>query len=410
MKAFFKVTNLDKVLDHASDLSHVNREKIDLNKTVGRILGKDIVSEVDLPGFTRSTMDGYAVDASSTFGASEGNPVYLNVSGTVNMGESPSFSVGSQEAAKISTGGMLPHGTNSVVMVEHTEIIDDTTIEVYRSVAPGQHVIEKDEDFKKEEVILPKGLRLRPQETGLLAAFGNKFVEVYKKPVVGIISTGNEIVPIDVQPKPGHIRDVNSYSLSGLVTCAGGIPVNFGIIKDNFDDLRNICAKSLENSDMVLVSGGSSVGTHDFTIDVINSLPGANILVHGIAISPGKPTILAEIGGKAVWGLPGQVVSAMVVFEIVVKPFIKHISGLKKEHDIQHRIPAILSRGISSVQGRVDYVRVRLVLKDNILVAEPVLGKSGLINTMVKADGLIKIGINTEGLDQGSKVLVIPLS
>jgi molybdopterin molybdotransferase len=410
MKAFFKVTNLDKVLEHASTLSTVNTEKIDLKETVGRILCGDIVSEVDLPGFTRSTMDGYAVDASSTFGASEGNPVYLTVSGIVDTGESPSFLVGSQEAAKISTGGMLPHGTNSVVMVEYTEVIDDTTIEVYRSVAPGQHVIEKDEDFRKMDVILPKGLRLRPQEMGLLAAFGNKFVEVYKKPVVGILSTGNEVVPIDVQPNPGQIRDVNSYSLSGLVKCAGGIPVNFGIIKDDFDDLRNTCAKALEDSDMVLVSGGSSVGAHDFTLDMINSLPGAKTLVHGIAISPGKPTILAKVGSKAVWGLPGQVVSAMVVFEIVVKPFIKHISGLKKENDIQHRIPATLSRGVSSVQGRVDYMRVRLVLKDNILVAEPVLGKSGLINTMVKADGLIKIGINTEGLDQGSKVLVIPLS
>ena len=406
MKDFFKVTALDKVLEYASGFSRVATETIPLDETLGRVLATDIVSDVDLPEFMRSTMDGYAVRATSTFGATEGNPAYLNVKGSVAMAEAPEFNVGAGAAARISTGGMLPEGSDSVVMIEHTEPIDDTTIEVYRSVAPGQHILEKGEDFKKGDVILSSGRKLRPQETGLLAAFGKTAVEVYKKPVVGIISTGDEIVPAGETPGPGQIRDINTHTLCGLVAEGGAIPVTYGIVKDDVDMLFQKCSQALSASDMVLISGGSSVGTRDFTIEILSSLPDAVILVHGIPISPGKPTILAKARNMAVWGLPGHVVSAMIVFDVVVRPFIEHIGGVDVENKNEVGLSALLSRNVSSTQGRIDYVRVKLVEKDGTLRAEPILGKSGLINTMVKADGLIEIGMNTEGLDKGTEVSV----
>ena len=409
MKEFFKVTDLDKVLKYTLDFPAVNTEKVYLSDMTGRILADNIVSDIDLPDFSRSTMDGYAVKGSSTFGATEGNPAYLSVKGSVAMGESPDFSISTGEAAKISTGGMLPEGSDSVVMIEHTEALNDTTTEIYKSVAPGQHVVEAGEDIKSGEVVLACGQKLRPQETGLLAALGKESATVYKKPVIGIISTGDEVVPIDKIPQSGQIRDINTYTLSGQVQEAGGIPLTFGIVSDDYDALYNKCSQALRQSDIVLISGGSSVGTRDYTIEVLSNLPDSSILAHGISISPGKPTILAKTQNKAFWGLPGHVTSAMVVFKAVVLPFIRRIGGSTSLNDRKLNISANLSRNVSSAQGRVDFIRVRLLERDGDLWAEPILGKSGLINTMVKADGLIEVGINTEGLDEGSKVEVIPL-
>ena len=409
MKEFFKVTDLEHTLKYSAGFPNVGTEFIELHEAFERILAVDIVSDINLPDFARSTMDGYAVKASSTFGATEENPAYLTVKGAIDMGKPAGFSIGSGEAAKISTGGMLPDGSDSVIMVEYTEIIDKTTIEIYRSVAPGRHVLVTGEDIKKGDNILSCGRRLRPQEIGLLAALGKDSVKAYKKPVIGIISTGDEIVPINNIPDKGRIRDINTYTLSSLVQKAGGRPVTYGIVGDDFDALLEKCSIAIAHSDMVLISGGSSVGTRDLTVEVLSSLPGSDIMVHGISISPGKPTILAKASGKAIWGLPGHVVSAMIVFEIVIRPFIEKISGLSLKYKKELRIPALLSRNISSAQGRIDYMRVRLIERNGIKWAEPVLGKSGLISNLTKADGLIEIGINTEGLDKGSKVWVIPV-
>jgi molybdopterin molybdotransferase len=406
MKEFFKVTDLDTVLEWPSRFARVERETIPITEALSRILAKDIVSDVNLPDFSRSIMDGFAVAASSTFGASEANPAYLNVPFTIAMGESPDFSIRPGEAARISTGGMLPKGADSVVMVEHTDVLDETTIEVYRSVAPGQNIIEIGEDFHASDTVLFKGQKLRPQEIGLLAAFGVAAVPVYRRPVVGIISSGDEVLPIHEIPTSGEIRDINSYTLSGQVMASGGIPRQLGIVKDSYEALLETCRKGLDQSDMVLVSGGSSVGMRDFTVEVLSRLPQAEILAHGISISPGKPTILAKIGDKQFWGLPGHVVSAMVVFHAVVRPFLEHIGGLEASHRRSKACYARLSRNIPSAQGRVDYVRVKLTEKRDTLIAEPVLGKSGLIHTMVRADGLIQIDKNTEGLDQDTEVRV----
>jgi molybdopterin molybdotransferase len=409
MKNFFKVTTLEDVLSLVVDFERTQVEVVPVQQTMNRILSEDIIADQDLPGFNRSVMDGYALQAGSTFGATEGNPALLYVTGSVVMGESTDLRTQPGEAIKVATGGMLPHGADSVVMIEHTQLIDDNTLEVFRSLAPGSNMIRKGEDFQKGETILSRGCRIRSQEVGLLAAFGRKSVHVYKKPVVGIISTGDEIVAIDQHPGPAQIRDINTYSLSALVAQAGGTPVTYGIVRDHFDELHAKCLQAHAASDMIIISGGSSVGTRDYTIDAISALPKSEILVHGISISPGKPTILASASKKPVWGLPGHVVSSMIVFHMVVNPFLEHIQGRTEKKRKNREISATLSRNLSSAQGRVDCVRVRLIEKDGQVWAEPILGKSALINTMVKADGLVVIGLNSEGVEKNTQVSVIPI-
>jgi molybdopterin molybdotransferase len=411
MKDFFTVTPLETVFGYIPLFPAAGTETIPIESATGRILAEDIRSNDDIPGFARSTMDGYAVCAKSTFGATEGNPAYLTLCGSVSMGETPTGPLAFGQAIRISTGGMLPNGSDSVMMLEYASEIDETTLEVGKSVAPGTHVIFRGEDVPAGQTMLLAGRTLRPQEIGLLAALGIRTVDVYQKPTVGIISTGNEIVPIDSIPGPAQVRDVNSYSIGSQIKEAGGNPLLFGIIKDDFAELLKVCEKALKQCDMVILSGGSSVGTRDLTIDVLNALGDSEILVHGIPVSPGKPTILARVGNKPVWGLPGHITSAMVVFHRVVRPFLEHACGFTggMAGGMNHRqplIPAKLSRNIASAQGRIDFVRVRLTEADNGLIAEPILGKSGLIHTMVAADGLIEIDMNTEGLVKGTVVAV----
>ena len=409
MKEFFKVTDLQKVLEYQKEFPQVATEEIPLLETVDRILAEDIVADVDLPDFPRAIVDGYALQGASTFGASDGNPAYLNITGSIAMGESPKLTVGPGEAARIATGGMLPKGADGVIMIEHTEAIDDATIEVYRSIAPGQNMIAIGEDIKKKSCVLKQGQMIRPQEAGLLAALGRRKVAVFQKPVIGIISTGDEIIPINETPRRGQIRDINTYTLAGLIHETGSQAISYGIVRDDFETLFEKCKLALDQCDMILISGGSSVGTRDFTVDVLSALQDAKILVHGISISPGKPTILAKIQNKAFWGMPGHVVSSMIVFSRVVRPFVMHFSGLTHGPTTEHRLKAILTRNVASTQGRVDFVRVRLRHEKDQLLADPVLGKSGLISTMVFADGLVEIDINTEGLDKGTVVEVIPM-
>jgi molybdopterin molybdotransferase len=408
MKEFFEVQSLSDVLHLKSRFPSVSAESVSLENAVGRVLAEEITAGADLPDFCRATMDGYGVRAASTFGASDANPAYLNVVGSVAMGEVPAFSIGPGQACRIATGGMLPEGADSVVMIEHTDSLDAATIEVYRSVAPGQHVLQVGEDYARGQILLNAGQPIRPQESGLLAAFGHRRVNVFRRPVIGILSTGDEIVAIDTQPGLGQIRDMNSYTLSGQLQQLGAVPVRYGIVADDPDALFDVCRSALEQSDMVLLSGGSSVGMRDYTVEVLSKLENARILVHGIAISPGKPTILARTGSQAVWGLPGNVVSAMVVFRVVVAPFVAAIQGQAAAYPNRVNIPAVLSRNIASAQGRSDFVRVRLQREDDGYLAQPILGKSGLIHTMVSADGLVEVDADNEGLDAGTAVEVIP--
>jgi len=409
MNHFFKVMGLDQVMGLAPGFPAMPLETVPLNGSSARILARDIVADQDLPSFRRSTMDGYAVHSGATFGASEANPAWLRIAGTIAMGETPSFSLAPDEAAPISTGGMLPEGADSVVMVEHTEPVDEATVEIYKSVAPLQHVVDRAEDYRQGQEIITAGTRIRPQESGVLAALGVTDIEVFQRPTVAIISTGDEIVPVEETPVSGKIRDMNSHTLAALIQEAGAIPLQMGIVKDNRDDLFDACSRAVAQADMVLISGGSSVGMRDFTVDVLSDLPETELLLHGISISPGKPTILARSGNKPVWGLPGHVVSAMVVFKVVVLPFLKKLMGKQDWAEKGLVIPAILTRNVASAQGRTDFIRVDLQEKEGQLYAAPVLGKSGLIRTMVMARALLEIGENVEGLEKDTMVKVLPM-
>ncbi|MBI5550238.1 MAG: molybdopterin molybdotransferase MoeA [Desulfobacterales bacterium] len=405
MKEFFKVTTIEAVLALRKSFGCAGTERVSIEQALGRILAADLLAPSDIPGFDRSTVDGYAVRAASTYGASEGAPAYLAVVGSVEMGCTPIQVVGPGQAARIATGGMLPPGTDSVVMVEHTGVIDAATIEVYRSLAPGQHAVGRDEDAAKGQKLLVAGTRLRPQEVGLLAACGVTEVNVFAQPRVGIVSTGDEVVPVEALPQPGQVRDVNAHTLAALVRQCGGQAARYGIVPDRYETLLSVCRQALAQNDMVLVSGGSSVGTRDLTVDVLAALEQSRILVHGVSISPGKPTILAQCGAKPFWGLPGHVTSAMVVFMVLVRPFLAHLAGWTNDAPV--RVPARLTRNVASAQGRVDFVRVRLTHQTGEIWAEPILGASGLIRTMVAADGLIAIDRNSEGLEQGAAVEVL---
>lgn len=375
-------------------------------------LGRRIVEEVkapeDVPGFNRSTMDGFAVMARDTFGATEGLPAYLDVDGEIFMGREAKEPLAPGRAWRIPTGGMLPPGADAVVMVEHTEELDRRTIGVTRPVAPGDNIVRRGEDIAAGGTVLGPGHLVRPQDMGVLAAVGVHSLEVIEPFRVTIISTGDEVVSPERVPAPGQVRDINSYALHGLVKRCGAQPIMAGIIKDDFNTLKSALEKALAGSEMVLLSGGSSVGTRDVSAQAIETLGRPGILFHGISIKPGKPTIGAVVDGKPVFGLPGHPVSAMVVFTLLVEPLLRlgrYPQG-EKEFRLEFPVQAKINRNIRSAAGREDFLRVRLKVVGGELVAEPVLGKSGLIATMVKADGLAHIPVEKEGVEAGENVWV----
>jgi molybdopterin molybdotransferase len=407
-KDFFRVVSLKQASDAACSFEAVGVERVPLGDALGRRLGEDVAAELDVPGFDRATMDGYAVAASSTFGASEANPALLRLVGSVDMGQGTELRLGPGDAARIATGGMLPAGADAVVMVEHTEEIDGESLEASRSVAPGQHVLGRGEDVRQGEIVLPRGARLRPQELGLLAALGRTELSVHRRPLVAIISTGDEVVPIEREPGPGQIRDVNSTTLAAMVEQAGAVARPLGLVPDDPAALGRASRGALAEADAVLLSGGSSVGARDYTLEVIAALPEAQLLLHGVGIKPGKPTLLARVGRKPFWGLPGQVTSAMVVFRLLVRPCLERLGGAVAP-EVRARAQARISRNVASVHGRADFVRVRLREEAGTLWADPILGPSGLVRTMTEADGLVEIGTDVEGLDAGTAVWVTPL-
>ncbi len=383
-------------------------EESDLKYALRRVLAEDIVAMENIPGFNRSTVDGYALKASDTFGASGGLPAYLEVTGEIKMSEIPSLLIRSGRAVQISTGGMLPEGADAVVMLEYTEKIDKAMIEVNRPVAAWENVLKEDEDIKKDEIVFKKGHSLRPQDIGLLAALGWENIPVYKKIGIAIISTGDEIVPIYSLPKRGQVRDINSYALGAEVEETGCIPYYRGIIADNEIALEEELSQCLKQNeiDMILVSGGSSVGSRDYTLRVLSHLGPPGILVHGLALKPGKPTIISLSQQKPIIGLPGHPASALLVFKNVVSKIIADLKGEIPRYGLVKTIEALLEKNIASEGGKEEFIRVLLKKKDNQLWAVPVLGKSGMISTLAKADGYIKVDLNQEGLYKGEKVTV----
>lgn len=382
----------------------VGVEAVPTADALGRVTAEDILSPEDLPAFARSTMDGYSVRSRDTFGASEGLPAYLELVGEVPMGADADVRIGVGQAAKAYTGGMLAQNADAVVMVERTQALDDTAIEVLRAVAPGENVVQVGEDVRKGEAVLPEGSVIRPQDIGGMLALGITTVAVSRKPKVGIVSTGDELVTPDKTIGPGQIRDINTYTISALVSQAGGKPVPIALVEDDFEAQRSAGTEGLMSCDALVFSAGSSVSSRDLTAEVFDSLGEPGVIVHGISIKPGKPTVIGVVDGKPVFGLPGNPVSAMVVFDLVVRPVICHLSGCA-EIPALPTTQAILARDIPSVAGREDYIPVRLERSNESEVnAVPVFGKSNLIYTLVRAGGIVKVPLDKSGLYAGEVV------
>lgn len=420
MAQFFNVLPPDEA--RSQWLAHVNhRTSAQIDETAMQraaetgqaVIVTAAASPENLPAFSRSTVDGYAVQAADTFGASESLPAYLTVAGEARMGEQPTVVVGPGQAALIHTGAMIPAGADAVVMVENTQQAAEAEIEVLRRVAPGENVLQIGEDVKIGDAILPSGTRLRPQDIGALMALGlggtAAPLTIQQPSRLMIFSTGDELIPPEEAPGPGQIRDINSYTISALAAQAGARAERRGIIPDTPAELATALRVALAPSgaaDIVVVTAGSSVSARDMTADVINQLAGEfggpGVLVHGIAMKPGKPTILAVVGDKAVLGLPGNPVSAMVAFWLFGVPAIYHTMGAP--FPVRPRLRATLTANIPSAAGREDYVPVVLQEEGDTVQATPVFGKSNLIFTLVRAGGLAKVPLNATGLRAGEDV------
>ena len=409
VKAFFRVVTTDEARACVRAISPIGTETVPVRDAAGRVLAKALAAPVDLPHFHRANMDGYAVRAADTFGASASTPAYLKIAGAVEMGKQVKRALRKGEAMRIATGGMLPPGADAVVMVEHADEIGEGMAEIHRGVSPWQHVLRIGEDIAKGAPIFPAGRRLRPPDLGALTGVGITRALVFQRPRVGMMSTGDEIVPPNRSPRPGQVRNINQFSLAAMAAEAGAAVKDYGVIADRPEQLRRGLATALAANDVAFISGGSSVGVKDLTTEVITSFPRSEIIFHGISVAPGKPTILARALGKPVVGLPGHPVSALVIFDLFGAPLLRVLGGEMPAQVFQPRrtTRARLSQNVASEPGREDYVRVRLEPDNGALIAHPLPGKSGAIFNLVKADGLVRIPANAEGLDSGAEVEVI---
>jgi molybdopterin molybdotransferase len=404
-----------KALDGHLVIPTLSFEELSLSHSLGRILAKGILSPFDQPQFDRSTMDGYAVRSADTFGAAESRPAMLAVVGDIPMGVMPSRGISKGECMKIATGGALPTGADAVVMFEQTQPVDDKSIEVVKAVAPEENVSKTGEDMRKGEDVFAAGHSIRPQDMAALAGMGITRVMVFERPRIAIISTGNEIVPADTVPGPGQIRDSNSYQIEGMIALLGGTAVKKGILPDDYQRLRQALEDAAADCHIVLFTGGSSVGTADFTARVINDLGPPGVLVHGVSIKPGKPLIIGLVQGKTsgpaipVFGLPGHQAAVAICFEQFVRPVLTRFTGAVSNPALEgvspyRTVKAKLSRSIASSPGREDHIRVTLEKREDGLWARPIFGASGLISTLVKAVGTVVVPVNTIGIEAGEDV------
>lgn len=395
---FFQVKSVSETFSLIENIIPTleQKNKVHINEALGMVTSCDIYAKENIPNFRRSTVDGYAIIASDSFGASDSMPAFFTLTGEVLMGKAPTNTISPSEAIYVPTGAMIPDNADAVVMIEFCEDINGL-LNVYKQVAPGENIISIGEDIREKEILIKKGTILRASELGALASQGITQVEVYKKPVIGYLSTGDEIVSLEEQNLHlGQVRDMNGVTIGALVKSWGCEFIYGGIVKDDKETFEKAAKEMLEKVDCLVCSGGSSVGTKDYSVEVINQLGKPGVFVHGIMIKPGKPTILSLANNKPIIGLPGHPASAMVIFELFAKAVISKLQGLPvKEKQLTY---AYSTKKIASAAGRTDYIRVRLFEEDGKWFAEPILGKSSLISTLVKSDGLLEIDERKEGI------------
>ncbi len=401
-REFFTTRTVGEALAGFVPSRRTATQQITLADALRRVPAHDIVAPGPLPGFARSTVDGYAVQAADTYGASEGLPSYLDVIGAVRMGTEPDVTVAAGTAVEMPTGGVLPAGADAVVMVEYTNKAMPAVVEVLRPVAPGGGVVRADEDVAAGAVLMPAGRPLRAADLGMLAAAGVTEVVVHAQPRVAILSTGDEVVPPDTATlRPGQVRDAIASALAGLAIEAGGVPVPCGIVPDDLPALRGALQAALGQADLVVISAGSSVGARDATTDAVASLGKPGIFCHGLAVKPGKPTLLADCDGVPVIGLPGNPLSALVVFRLVGVPVVWRLAGCPAPPP-EPSVMASLTRAVPSEAGRRDVVQVRF----NDGRVEPLFGASALLSVLTRADGYLVVPEPATGLDAGSQVSI----
>ncbi len=403
MKELFQLTSLTEARALLSEAFAPRREEetVGLTEACGRTLSRDILAGEDVPGFSRSTKDGYAVRAADTSGASESLAGLLTVTGEVLMGEDTPLSLGSGQAVQIATGGMLPQGADGVLMLEYVEELSDREILVKRTVSPGENVILKGEDTQAGRLLARKGRTIRPQEAGLFASQGILDIPVYKPLRVGILSTGNEVVDPARTPAPGQVRDVNTVILRGMAEQSGAQVTGYGICPDDYDELKRRVLQALSENDLVLISGGSSVGTRDYCVGVLGEITGGPPLFHGIPVKPGKPALGAAKDGKVILGLPGHPVSAANVFSLLARPLLEEGSGLFASRSV---IRGVLGRNVPSESGRQDHIQVSVLEEDGRIRVVPLLGLSGMVRLLTEGDGEIVVPRGVEGLSAGTEV------
>ena len=411
MATFFTVMEVEECVTHLQKVAEFNIEEREIVDSIGYVLASDIYANEDIPQAIRSCMDGYAVRSTDTMGASEHNPAYIECIGSIRVDEISDIEIQQGQCVEIVTGAILPQGADAVVMVEYTHTLGEGTIAIGKSVPPQEHCMLKGEDAQAGVIALSKGTLIRAQEVALLATLGVSHISVYKKPRVSIFSTGDEIIEIDQALQVGLVRDANSYSVEAMLRSLGCYTIHLPIVNDSVEMLKAHLEKALLESDIVLLSGGSSIGARDCTIEAMESLGDIEIITHGLAMQPGKPTIVAKRGNQYIIGLPGQMASAYCVLVALVVPFIHYYSGRKDAFD---RITwdyrsAILTRNIAGAPGRETWVRVRLVEQEGLYYATPVLGKSGLLRTLVATSGVIVIPSYSEGIEEGTSVRVYSL-
>lgn len=380
-------------------------EIVPVAESLGRVVLSSVTTTTPMPEFRRSTVDGYAVRAEDTYGASDSLPAYLPLAGEVRMGKAPDFKLQPGQCAVIHTGGMLPQGANAVIMIEYTQQARESEVELLRPVAVGENVIEIGEDVAAGEEVIPKGRLVRPAEIGGMMSLGVTEIEVARRPLVGIMSSGDEVVSPDKPVQPGQVRDINSYTLKALVERAGGRARLYGVAPDNFEKLAALAAEAHGECDLVVITAGSSASVRDLTSQVIDTLGKPGVLVHGVSVRPGKPTILGVCDGKPVVGLPGNPVSALVIAGLFVTPVIHGLLGQESDR-LPEVVDAVLKVNLASQAGREDFVAVSLEEKNGQFLAEPVYGKSNLIFTHVRAHGLVRVDADANGLPAGMKVRV----
>ena len=407
MPEFFNVLPpqqaLHLLLDRLAPLP--SKELILTSDAFLRITAQPVHAPEHLPSFPRSAMDGYAVRSQDTFGASEALPAYLELVGDVPAGRDTLIVLAPGQTATAYTGGPLAGGADAVVMVELTQRAGDATIEVLRPAAPGENVVQVGEDTRQGDLVLPQGHLIRPQDIGGLLGLGVTQLPVTPRPRVAIVSTGDELVSPQMLPGPARVRDINTYTLSAQVSACGALPISAGLVPDDYEVQLTAAQEGLSLADVLLFSAGSSVSSHDMTVDIIAALGQPGVLFHGISFKPGKPTIGAIVEGKPVFGLPGNPVSAMVVFDMLVRPVLYALAGCS-EPPPRATATARLTRDIPSQSGREDYVPVRLISHNGALTAEPVFGKSNLIYTLVRADGMLRVPLDAGGVYAGQQVTV----